>query len=143
MPDDPTLFDDDPNTDDQGWFEITPGVVSRTVEAAHARRTDPQTSHDAARSISSDKIRASQQAVLDVLAQRGPMSDADLVDLYVSGWTRHTDPPEFVGPLPMQSPSGIRTRRAELVELGKVVDSGERATLPSGRRAIVWKAAAI
>lgn len=39
------------------------------------------------------------------------------------------------------SPSGARTRRAELVAQGKVVDSLKRTKLPSGRFAIVWKLA--
>ena len=40
------------------------------------------------------------------------------------------------------SPSGARTRRAELVVKGLVYDTGERVTLLSGRRAIVWSAVA-
>lgn len=34
----------------------------------------------------------------------------------------------------------IRPRIWELVKAGKVYDSGERRTLPSGRKAIIWRA---
>jgi hypothetical protein len=43
------------------------------------------------------------------------------------------------GRAPMASPSGIRSRRAELVDLELVEDSGERRLLSTGRRAIVWQ----
>lgn len=99
---------------------------------AYARRTDPETSHEAARSIRSDKLRRSQEAVLDVLRSLHRATDVELIQSYnLRGYA-------FSVP---QSDSGIRTRRSELVTAGKVIDSGERVKLPSGRRAIVWKAA--
>jgi hypothetical protein len=111
MSDEPTLFDDD---------------------VAHARRTDPVTSHEAAGTIESDKIRRSQRAVLKLLRRLGPIDDARLVSMY-SACRDRLD-------LPRQSASGIRTRRSELVTKGLVVDSGEKTVLPSGRRAILWAA---
>lgn len=101
------------------------------ITKAHARRTDPQTSHDAAASV--DKIRASQQAVLTVL-RRFPqgLSDTDLIEEY--GKLAE------LGAVPRQSPSGLRSRRSELTKVGMVIDSGERATLVTGRKAIVWMA---
>jgi hypothetical protein len=39
---------------------------------------------------------------------------------------------------PRQSPSGIRSRRAELTDLGLIIDSGRRTVTPSGRPCIVW-----
>lgn len=93
---------------------------------ARARTTDPITSHEAAWSLSSETLRASQEAVLAAMRSYGfPIDDAKLAEVY-SG-----DPP--------QSPSGLRTRRAELVDLGLVRDSGETTLLPSGRRAICWE----
>lgn len=91
---------------------------------AVARRTDPWSSHEAAASVT--KVRESQKAVLEALTILGPMTDEELAHQY--------------GGTPQQSPSGLRTRRSELVELGKVRDSGQRRVLRSGRRAIVWEA---
>jgi hypothetical protein len=99
------------------------------TEVAHARTTDPDTSHAAAASIPSDKIRASQAAVLEVMKEFGPMSDVVLVAYY-----------QGTGQ-PPQSESGIRTRRKELVTLGKIRDSGRKTVLASGRMAIVWEVA--
>lgn len=106
---------------------------------AHARRTDPATSHEAAASLSSDKLRRSQEAVLRVLREGEPftgkpMTDERLVEAYeqcVRLWQCQ---------YPKQSPSGIRTRRKELVERGFVKAMGT-TVLASGRRAIVWGAA--
>jgi hypothetical protein len=94
-----------------------------TPDRAHARRTDPATSHEAAESLSSDRLRASQNAVLAFLRRHGAMTDIDLVERY-DGLA--------------QSPSGLRTRRKELVARGLVVDTGSWVRTPSGRRATVW-----
>lgn len=88
------------------------------LDGPRARRTDPETSHAAARSVRN--VTAKQVAVLRRLADE-PSTDEDLVDR-VDG----------------QTPSGIRTRRSELVRAGLVVDSGVRAELRSGRLGIVW-----
>ena len=93
-----------------------------TSPIGHARNGDPETSHDAAASLSPDTIRLSQQRVLDYLYRWGPLTDTELVAA-LNG---------------EQSPSGIRTRRRELADLGFVQDSGQRATLKSGRKAILW-----
>jgi DNA-binding Lrp family transcriptional regulator len=42
----------------------------------------------------------------------------------------------------LMSPSGARTRRRELVDLGFVEDTGMRIKLRSGRLSAVWKAVA-
>lgn len=42
-----------------------------------------------------------------------------------------------------QASSGIRTRRAELVDLGLVIDTNRRVRTPSGRKAVVYGAAGI
>lgn len=99
--------------------------------SAPARWTDPKTSHDAAASITREQIRRSQIAVLDVL-RLAPATDEALVARYV-GLCRDPDLD-----LPRQSPSGIRTRRNELVRAGLVYDTGNRDRLRSGRFAIVW-----
>lgn len=96
---------------------------------AFARSTDPETSQAAAESLSGHAIRASQQEVLDVLRRFGPMTDRTLVTIiYRADGTS-------------QSPSGIRTRRAELYDLHLVNNSGVLNTAPSGRKEIIWVAA--
>lgn len=96
------------------------------------RKTDPETSVEAAASVQA-KLRASQLAVLLVLGKY-PMgaTDTELVASYQKAMLYH----ELI---PMQSESGIRTRRKELVERGLVMDTGDRDYLPSGRRSIRWK----
>ena len=96
---------------------------------AHARTLDPSTSHAAAASVRN--ITQTQDHILLLL--NFPMTDDELVDAFYrmadsNGWKQ-------------ASPSGIRSRRAELVALGLVKDTGERRKTFSGRQAIVWQAA--
>lgn len=92
----------------------------------NARITDPQTSHEAAASVSN--LSATKEAILKALVR--PRTDVDLVDAYRN-----------LKGAPMASEAGIRSRRADLVRAGLIVDSGERVKLATGRRAIVWKRA--
>jgi hypothetical protein len=89
-----------------------------------ARRTDPDTSWEAARSI--DRIRESQAAILGVLRAIEPATDEMLLDAVRSASIR-------------MSPSGVRTRRHELVDLGFVRDTGNRVRGATGRRMILWR----
>jgi len=91
--------------------------------SAVARSTDPGTSWAAAKSLTSDTIRESQTTVLMSLIHYGPMTDTRLVEV-----------------TPGLSPSGVRTRRKELVDMGLVENTGEVTVLVSGRKAIVWAA---
>lgn len=95
-----------------------------------ARTSDPSTSHAAAASVTG--LRDNQEAVLGLLRAVGPSTDEYLVELYEAHAVR-----------PKQSPSGIRTRRKELatMEPPLVIDTGRKAKLKSGRKAIVWGAA--
>ena len=102
-----------------------------------ARRSDPLTSHHAAESVARDpeRIRTSQAYILRLLLDQGPATDDEIAHRY------HLDALEGDPGLPMMlSPSGLRTRRHELVALGRVRDSGERERLQTGRLAIVWEA---
>jgi len=94
--------------------------MARTVRA---RRTDPVTSHLAADSV--DNVTATQAYILRCLKR--PRNDSQLVQAYNSYKTA-----------PRASESGIRSRRAELVDRGLVVDTGRRVRLDSGRYSIVW-----
>jgi predicted HTH transcriptional regulator len=93
-------------------------------QKAVTRRSDPETSREAAASISSERLRESQQHVLAILKTLGPLTDEWLCNYLATS----------------MSPSGARTRRAELVARGLVYDTGKRETLASGRKAVVWGA---
>jgi hypothetical protein len=95
---------------------------------ATARNTDPQTSHAAAASVRN--VTATQTAILALFSKHLGLSDGELIDVYFS-WAD-------TGLVPNASPSGIRSRRAELVARGWVCDSGEREKTPSGRSSIIW-----
>jgi hypothetical protein len=90
---------------------------------AQARYSDPETSHQAAESVSN--ITETQANILKALIR--PRTDVDLIEAYRNLKTA-----------PRASESGIRSRRAELVAAGLVIDTGDRVKLPSGRSAIVW-----
>lgn len=103
-----------------------PDKPAASTAIAHARRTDPDTSHEAAHALTSDVVRRSQQIVLAALHNMGPSTDRDLYEQSAS--VRH-----------YCSLSGARTRRKELVVLGKVRDTGLRRMIGK-RRHIVWEA---
>lgn len=89
--------------------------------SARARRGDPETSHAAAAGVKD--LRLSQSRVRWVLRYVGPLTDEGIWP-HVSNW---------------MSQSGARTRRAELVDLGLVEDSGVRNKTHCGRKSIVWQ----
>lgn len=98
-----------------------------------ARATDPATSHAAVATVTEASLNQKQDAVLKALRVcNGRACDSELLEAY--GALRELDPDAY----PQQSPSGLRTRRHELVQLGKVADLGIRVTLPTGRQSIVW-----
>lgn len=90
-----------------------------------ARMTDPGTSWAAARTVG--HIRESQKRILDVLSAYGPCTDEQIAEV-LSQWGIRI------------SPSGARTRRSELVDVGLVRDSKDRMRMKSGRWAIKWEA---
>ena len=91
----------------------------------NARKTDPHTSHEAAASVV--EVTETQLAIFGLLKK--PMTDQDLVVAYGKLVLSRK--------APMASESGIRSRRAELVELELVERKGESKTW-SGRKCIVW-----
>lgn len=97
-----------------------------------ARRTDPLTSHQAAQSVSEKTLTTVKKGILKLLAQK-PMCDETLFDEYCTWACGNAD---FGQRFP--SPSGLRSRRSELVDEGLVIDSGQRVKMRSGRNAIVW-----
>ena len=90
---------------------------------AVARRDDLDTSHLAAEDIT-PRIRILQAAVLSFAASCRPFGFTD------PAMNDHFD----------THSSTYRTRRAELVVLGLIEDSGERVCIgPSGRKHAVWR----
>lgn len=94
-------------------------------DIARARNSDPVTSHEAADSV--NRIRESQQHVLDVLRIWGAATDEEIYERLGTARLRI-------------SPSGARTRRSELVTKNLVVASGDYGLTASGRRSIKWRA---
>lgn len=92
---------------------------------ARARRSDPETSHEAAVSVQVVRQRSYVLAAARVLQE----FDDNALQVRV----REMYPDQKF------SDSGVRTRRSELVNLGFIEDSGTRITLPTHRRAIVWR----
>ncbi len=97
----------------------------------NARISDPETSQAAAKSVS--KLKEMYDTMLIAFESLGPMNDEQLIKLWRVG----------VNELGWRSASesGIRSRRSELVAQGKIVDSGKRVKMQSGRMSIVWERA--
>ena len=91
-----------------------------TLAETRARRTDPDTSHEA---ISADSCTGSLLEVMDLLTEFGPMADHELVTAH-AGFT--------------YSPQRLRTARSELADAGLVEFTGIYRLTPSKRRARVW-----
>ena len=92
-------------------------------ERATARRGDPDTSHEAAMSFEAKRLTAIQVDVLDWFRQVGSGTDEELEDALLA---QH---PGF---------STLRKRRSELVDMGKLRDSGKRRVNRNGRKMVVW-----
>lgn len=91
-----------------------------------ARKSDPSTSKEAAKSIA-PHLKDKQQAVLSVLKEHPfGLSDHELVDICQKkfGW---------------ESGSTARTRRSELTDMGLVYDSGHRVKRRGHRASTVWR----
>lgn len=91
---------------------------------ATARRTDPDTSHAAAASFTEQRLTAIQSDVLSFFRQVRRATDEQLETCLR---LKH---PGF---------STLRKRRTDLVQMGLLRDSGERAINDGHRRMIVWE----
>lgn len=95
---------------------------------AHARRSDPSTSHEAAAKHTAASLTEKQQIVLAAFRERRQMTDADLQDhLRSIGIIKDG-----------KNGSTYRTRRGELVDLGRVRNSGRRKHQEGSNR-IIWE----
>ena len=96
-----------------------------------ARATDPETSHEAAASVKD--LTLVQSRIMALIGRQGPMHD----DALIFRWGQENY--RFPDSYPRVSEAGLRSRRSELVKLGRLQDSGLRVTLASGRKSIVWR----
>lgn len=111
--------------DDQ--MELFDGCHVEPPERAHARRDDPETSHEAAASVASETIRLTQRRILECLSSIGSQDDPAIEQWF---WGSDYEQP---------SSSGLRTRRSELVAKGLVRHSGEYGRSKTGRRTRLWE----
>lgn len=96
------------------------------VPQAHARATDPETSHLAAASVSN--LTKTQERVKACLLVPG--CDEQIIKRY-----RHYFPGDFT------TDQSIRSRRSELVAKGEVRFSGEHSVTETGHATRVWELA--
>ncbi len=110
-----------------GQVEATPsaGALPAAIVPA-ARATDPATSHEAAATITVQRMRADHQLVLAALHDHGPMTDFGIAAKVSAA----------LGRIVKQTSLGVR--RKELVTLGLVRNSGRRAPSDTGTSSIVW-----
>lgn len=90
-------------------------------DKARARKSDPATSHAAARSVNLANLGRTRDALLYLLKRNGPLTDEQIARIWADC--------EELGKctangFPKCSPSGLRSRRAELVTLGFVEAAG-------------------
>jgi len=97
--------------------------VGMVPEQAHARRTDPDTSKLAARSVN---VTKGQELTLALIRRAFPC-DVFTLDALVAAAEKYLEPGTW-------TPSGMRSRCMELVTKGKVLRLGT-TRLPSGRQA--------
>ena len=94
---------------------------------AHARTTDPQTSHEAARTVN---VTRGQQIVLNEFLMYHEMTDEQLIEALKIRQGSCYDA--------KLSDSGARSRRAELVAIGILKDTGRRTTTAANRKTTIW-----
>jgi hypothetical protein len=92
----------------------TPRTISQAREAETPRPTA--------------QLGLGQAFVLELFRKHGPMTDEEIIKA-----SQANGGPKYGG-------RSLKQRRAELVGLGYVRDSGQRDTLRSGREGVVWEA---
>jgi hypothetical protein len=105
-------------------------MIGSDEPRAYARRTDPETSWEAARSVAN--IRDTQWIIWRTLIEAGPKTDGDLFPLILENHQKKFDKPI--------SSSGARTRRHELQIIGLVEFTGDFGKTDGGRPTRIWRA---
>ena len=93
---------------------------------AHARKTDPFTSHLAAESIKD--VTPVQSRILSLFDAFGDMTDEELICQYHLAFHMHWP----------SADSSIRSRRKELVNLGLLTPTSMVRNTKAGQKSIVW-----
>jgi hypothetical protein len=106
----------------------TPIAEIKVPVSRRVRARSEATSWDAAVSVGTEKGRKTFQRVYGILTQFGALTDSEISDMYKN---MYNDP---------VSPSGLRSRRAELVVAGWVKATGNRRKNHRGRDEMVWEA---
>ena len=97
-----------------------------------ARTADPDTSHAAVPARHRRELQ--KRAILTLLTDIGPMTDHELTYQYQQRRTREG--------WPATQPDGVRKRRAELKNEGRVYDTGQRSGFAVGHApSIIWAVA--
>lgn len=93
----------------------------------HARKEDPQESHQAAASVKLENLGPVRDSIMKVLkTYKAGLRDEDISSYY------------RLRMYPPCSPSGLRSRRSELVRMGLVEKCGVGKTT-SGRNCAIWR----
>lgn len=98
-------------------------------ELAHARNSDPETSHKAAASVKG--ISPLKQRILKVFRLAGWLTDEELIANYR----------KVYGEASLSSDQSIRSRRADLTKEGLIRDSGHLRKSRLGNDSTVWRLA--
>lgn len=109
-----------------GVQHIKAGSPLAAPDTAHARNSGPEHSHAAAKSVCN--LGRTRDAILAILKSQGPLTDEG-----IAFWFAHL-------PRVDSSPSGLRSRRSELVRMGFVVEGGTGETA-AGRNCTIWRLA--
>jgi hypothetical protein len=109
-------------------FTFDSDPVGAYAPHEHVRTTDPDTSHEAAWSVT-DATVVQARVVAIYEAHPAGLTDEELVAAYARDWP---------GTRSLESRASPRKRRSDLARAGVLIDTGERRTLTSGRRGIVW-----
>jgi len=114
------------------WDDHEYPHITAAKDKAHARRTDPDTSHQAARSVTN--LGRTRDLIREILKEHGPQTDENLITLYKNKVLQN----DLWKSYKMASDSGIRTRRKELVSLGFVRMIDKEGKTRSGNSSIRW-----
>ena len=95
---------------------------------AHARKSDPFTSHLAAATIM-DATTLQIRIIQCFESTVGGLTDEQLVNVYKAMWGNSFPATE----------SSIRSRRSELHHKGAIVDTGKTRNTHNGHKAIIWE----